>query len=72
MGVPKKFNVKLKGHMTLLDFLGLLWPKADAEGLRSCLRWCRFYHAREVLTQLLKEKRASMRERRRVCKPFCL
>lgn len=54
----------LKGHMTLLDFLGLLWPRADAEGLRTCLRWCRFYHAREVLAQLLKEKRASMRESR--------
>mmetsp|Transcript_9406 Transcript_9406/g.22606 ORF Transcript_9406/g.22606 Transcript_9406/m.22606 type:complete len:582 (+) Transcript_9406:40-1785(+) len=53
-----------EGQISLRNFLCLLWPKASDAAVECCTRWCRSFHAHQVLTSLLRQKRASMRQSR--------
>jgi len=61
---PEVAEASPPGHFPLSKFLHLLWPRAAETALQSCLRWCHVFHAHQVLVQLLKEKRASLRQSR--------
>ncbi|CAE7323289.1 Rfc1 [Symbiodinium pilosum] len=52
------------GLISLRSFLCLLWPKACDAAIECCVRWCQSFHAHQVLTSLLRQKRASMRQSR--------
>ncbi|CAK9046947.1 Kv channel-interacting protein 2 (KChIP2) (A-type potassium channel modulatory protein 2) (Cardiac voltage-gated potassium channel modulatory subunit) (Potassium channel-interacting protein 2) [Durusdinium trenchii] len=64
MATPEVESASPPGHLELVHFLGLLWPKASEGAIHCCLRWCQTFHAHQVLIQLLKEKRASLRQSR--------
>lgn len=64
METPEVKSASPPGHFQLSKFLALLWPRASETAIQSCLRWCGVFHAHQVLVQLLKEKRASLRQSR--------
>lgn len=64
METPEVKGASPPGHFQLSKFLALLWPRASETAIQSCLRWCGVFHAHQVLVQLLKEKRASLRQSR--------